>query len=133
MLDLMDAAVTAVFRKLSQRAELTALTPVAEHVTQDSPWPMTRIGGAESVPIGGKSAQLEEISVQVDTLYRGESPAEARAIMHQQRLALEGQAIEHQGVEFDRPEWAGAVIDGPAKDGLTYVGVQTFIIKAEPA
>lgn len=130
--NLMDAVQAAVFAALSGRAELTALSAVTQHLKQDMAWPITRLGEVASEPIGGKGEQLEQVSVQVETLYRGTSQAEALAIMHQQRLALDGQELDHPGVAFDTPEWAGAAVDGPAKDGVTYVGVQTFVIVAEP-
>ena len=133
IVDLMDATVSAVFAQLSGRAELTALCPVTEHVLQDAAWPLTRIGQVESAPIGGKGEQVEEIALQVETLYRGTSPAQLRGMMLEQRRALEGQALEHEGVTLHPPVWGGAAVDGPAKDGHSYVGIQTFIIIAEPA
>ena len=135
IVDLMDAAQTAVFGAISGRQALTNLSQVTQHVLPNmlAAGHITRIGKIESGPIGEKSDQLEEISIDIETLYRGTSRAEVLAIMFQQRLALDGQALAHDGVAFDTPEWAGAVVDGPAKDGVTYVGIQTFTIIAEPA
>ena len=135
MIDLMDAVQTAVFEKLSDRAELTELCTVTQHVLQDmlETGSITRLGKIESVPEGGKGEQFELITVDVETLYRGTSQADVLAIMFQQRLALEEQELSFDGVSFDTPAWAGGMVDGPAKDGVTYVGIQTFTIYAEPA
>ena len=133
IVDLIDAVQAAVFARLSGRAELTALCTVTQHVLQDMAPPITRIGQIESAPAGGKGEQVEEIAVQVEAIYRGTSQAALLAIMVEQRRALEGQELVQAGVAFDTPEWAGAVVDGPAADGLTYVGVNSFIITAEPA
>jgi len=133
--NLMDAVQTAVFVALSGRGALTALSQVTQHVKQDmlDDGPITRIGKVESRPIGGKGQQLEEVSVDVETIYRGTSQADVLAIMHEQREALEDQVLAIDGTELDTPEWAGAVVDGPAADGVTYAGIQTFLIYSQPA
>ena len=136
MIDLMEAVQTAVFEALSNRQELTARSQVTQHVKQDmlAAGPITRIGKVESAPAGGKGGQqLEEVSVDVETIYRGMSQAEVLAIMHQQRLALDGQDLSADGAVLDTPEWAGGMVDGPAADGVTYVGIQTFTVVAQPA
>jgi hypothetical protein len=135
ILDLIDATATAVFTKLRATPAVTNLSQVTEHVLQNmlDGGAVTRIGKVESSPAGGKGGQqFEAVSVTIETLYRGTSPAACRAIMFQQRLALEHQALSLAGVEFDTPEWEGGVVDGPASDGVTYVGVQTFSIFAQP-
>lgn len=134
MINLMDACQAAVFAALSGRAELVALSQVTQHVKQDmlEDGPITRIGKIESEPVGGKGQQLELVAVDVETIYRGMSQADVLAIMHEQRLALEGQALTAEGAELDTPEWAGGMVDGPAADGVTYAGIQTFTIFAQP-
>lgn len=131
--DLIEPTQTAVFNALNGFAGLTALSGVFQHVPQDTEPPMTIVGDIEATPIGGKGEQVEQISVEVVTIYRGAGRARLLAIMHQQRLALEGQEVAHVGIAFDTPEWTGAGINGPAADGVTYAGIQTFTIIAEPA
>lgn len=134
LVDLMDATQTAVIARLSASAELTRLTTVTQHVpAEEMDWPITRFGKIESEPAGGKGEQLEQILFDIETLYRGQGQAAVLAIMHQQRLALAAGELLHPGVILGEPEWQGAAVDGPGKDGLTYVGLQTFIITAEAA
>ncbi|BBC72920.1 conserved hypothetical protein [Altererythrobacter sp. B11] len=133
IVDLVAAAQAAVFAKLDGDAALKALCAVCDHVPQDTSPPITRVGKIESDPIGGKGEQLEQITVDVETVYRGESRAELLAMMFAARQALDGQTLQYAGVTFDLPEWLGGVTDGPARDGVTYAGIQTFSVNAEPA
>ena len=133
MIDLLEPTQTAVFAALRSASGLTDLCPVFQHVPQGTPLPLTIVGDIESVPIGGKNEQVEQITIEIVTVYRGSGRAPLLAIMHQQRLALEDQQLSHPGVVFDTPGWVGGGVNGPASDGLTYAGLQTFIINAEPA
>ena len=134
LVDLMDATQTAVIAQLSSSAELTRLTTVTQHVLAEGMgWPITRFGKIESEPVGGKDEQVEQILFDIETLYRGQGQAAVLAIMHQQRLALAAGELQHPGVILGEPEWQGGAVDGPGSDGVTYVGLQTFIITAEAA
>lgn len=133
MIDLLTAAQTAVFAALSARTELTALSPVHQHVPQDTEPPLTIVGKIDSEAIGGKYQQLEDITIEVVAVHRGAGRAALLAIMHQQREALDGQAIAASGAEFDTVEFVAASADGPADDGLTYAGISIFKVKAQPA
>ena len=128
MIDLMEAVQTAVFEALSNRQELTARSQVTQHVKQDmlAAGPITRIGKVESAPAGGKGGQqLEEVSVDVETIYRGMSQAEVLAIMHQQRLALDGQDLSADEIaKSATPEVNVQVVKGSIVkfEGLVSIG-----------
>lgn len=132
MINLLLATQTAVFKAMSEHTGLTALAPVYQHVPQDTQPPMTIVGKIESENIGGKGDQLERITVDIVTVYRGTGRAAMLDIMHQQRLAIEAGDLAFAGVEFGTAVFEGAGADGPARDGVTYAGIQSFTIDAQP-
>jgi hypothetical protein len=133
MIDLLQSVQEAVFTKLSGAVGLTDLAPVFQHVPQDTQPPMVIIGNIDSENIGTKGEQLEEVTIEVISIYRGSGRAALLDIMHQVRVALDRQELTLAGVEFDTPDYVSASADGPAEDGTTYVGISTFTINAEPA
>jgi hypothetical protein len=133
MIDLLQAAQTAVYQQLAAADGLTALCAVYDHVPQNTQPPMTIVGDLDSENAGGKGEQYEELIVEIVAVYRGSARGPLLDIMHQQRIALDGQSIEHAGVTFGQPEFLGAKTNGPASDGVTYAGISHFRICAEPA
>jgi hypothetical protein len=133
MIDLLRAGQKAAFEALIGNDDLLALGPVHQHVPENSKPPMTIVGNIESENIAAKGEQCERLTIEIIALFRGASRAPLLDIMHQQRVALDGRQLAHDGVHFGTPRFLGAVADGPASDGVTYAGISTFTIDAEPA
>ena len=131
--DLLDGAQSAFYQALDARAELTALSPVFQHVPENTDPPMTIVGDIESENAGTKNDPAEELTVTILTIHRGPGRAALLAIMHQQYLALHGREIGAPGCVFQNVRRDAAVAAGPASDGITYAGVSIFKVLAEPA
>jgi hypothetical protein len=130
MIDLMSATQAAVFGALDDRV---TLAPVHDHVKQDTDPPFVKIGTIETISEGGKDEQAETLQVEVHTIYRGADRSALLAIMHEVREALEGQTITAPDASFWTPTFIGAVASEAGPDGVTYAGISTFEVFAEPA
>lgn len=130
MIDLMSATQEAVFRALE--AGVTLAT-VHDHVKQDMQPPFVKLGTIETDNEGDKKDQRELLQVEVHTIYRGSDRSVLLAIMHDVRSALDGVAIDAEGVSFWEPVFISAAASDAGPDGVTYAGISTFEINAEPA
>jgi hypothetical protein len=126
----MSAAQGAAFAALTSGVSQAA---VHDHVKQDTQPPFVKIGAIESASDGGKGEQLELITIEVHSIYRGADRTELLAIMHEVRQALDDQAISAPGASFQRPKFVRAAVSDAGPDGATYAGISIFEFHAEPA
>jgi hypothetical protein len=131
-IDLVEIARGAVFVAIDAGLADTGATAF-DHVSQDTDPPFVKLGDIEWVNEGGKDDLVLKLSIDVVTIYRGGDRAELLAIMHANFLALHGATLSADDVELSPPELLGGSASGPASDGVTYAGLQTFELYAEPA
>jgi hypothetical protein len=129
-IDLMSPTQAAVFRALE--AGVT-LAPVYDHVKPGTEPNFVKIGAINGTNEGAREEQREEFEVEVHSIYRGADRTELIAIMHQVRQSLDGVAIAADGVSFWTPEFLAQAISDAGPDGVTYAGISTFLVSAEPA
>lgn len=130
MIDLMQATQDAVYAALA--AAITDV-PVRQHLAQGQQPPFVRIFGLTSESQADKDDQLEEITVEVHVVTQGEQNGPLLTLMHRARSALDGKPLTSSIAVLERPTYASGAADGPADDGITYAGVLTFRITAQPA
>ena len=92
MLDLMTATRGAVFRAL-KAAIPDAVAPVVDDVPQGTQPPFIMIGYIDSEATGGKSEQVERITVEVVAVYRGGARGKLRTTGRTGRLAWSRRAL----------------------------------------
>ena len=131
-LDLISGAQAAVVKLLQDGLPEEQRGMVRHSLKQNFQPPFHLIGDIASENAGSKADQLEEIEVDVHTVYKGGDRGELLALMHQVRTAADEQLIEIAGASF-RVEWVGAIASTAAADGVTYAGITTLKIFAEPA
>ena len=131
-IDLMSATQAAMFARLAA-AIAPETASVHDHVKQDAAMPFVRLGQIDSEGVGGKGEQEERFEVEVQTLYRGTDRSELLAILHRVRLALDGAELTADQVEFTACNWLGSAASDAAGDGVTYAGISSFEVFAEPA
>jgi hypothetical protein len=123
-----DAIVKLIRDKLPD-----AQKPMVRHsLDENFEPPFYLVGDISSENAGGKDDQLEEIEVDIHTVYRGDNRGELLALMHQARLATDGAILTIGDASF-RITWRGAIASAAARDGVTYAGLTTLAIFAEPA
>jgi hypothetical protein len=128
MIDLMSAGQAAIFAALETGV---VLATVHDHVKQDTAPPFVKIGAIATNNEGGKGEQAETLEVEIHTIYRGADRSVLLAIMHQVREALDEQQLAGGGASF-RPTFATAAASDAGPDGVTYAGITTFEVFAEP-
>lgn len=129
MIDLMSATQEGFYEALKAAVSLAS---VFDHVKQGTQPNFVQLGPIESLSEGTKHGQLELLSIEIHTIYRGMDRRELLAIMHQVRQ-IEDLAITADGVSFSAPSFVSAAASNPGPDGITYAGISTFEIYAEPA
>jgi hypothetical protein len=129
-IDLMAPAQAAVFAALD--AGVTR-APVHDHVKQGTEPNFVKIGAINGTNQGAREEQREEFEVEIHSIYRGSDRAELMAIMHEVRISLDGVDISADGVSFWTPEFLSQAISDAGPDGVTYAGISTFLVSAEPA
>jgi hypothetical protein len=131
-IDLVEAARGAVF--VAIEAGLADVNAVAlDHVPQDQEGNFVQIDDLDWSNEGGKRDPELRITIDVVTIYRGQNRAELLAIMHANERALVDVAIAADGVSISDVNLVGGSASGAGPDGLTYAGLQTFELFAEPA
>lgn len=136
MIDLLQAAQDAVFaalKPLEAQAELPAGLGVFQHVPEGTQPPMIVVGHMTSASADEHGDQVEEITLEVQYIYRGPSRAPMLAMMHAGRVALDNQVITAAGAAFEPPRYIRSDATDVLPDGLTYLGLQYFEFTAEPA
>lgn len=94
--------------------------------------PFHLVGDIDIEGEGGKGEQFDRATVDVQTAYRGLDRGELLAMMFQVRLAAQDTPIEIEGVQY-RATWLSAAASTAASDGVTFAGITTIEITAEPA
>jgi hypothetical protein len=130
LIDLLSPTQAAVFQALEAGV---SLAPVHDHVKQGTEPNFVKIGAINGTNDSAREEQREEFEVEVHSIYRGSDRSELIAIMHEVRLSLDGVAIAADGVSFWTPEFLSQAISDAGPDGVTYAGISTFLVNAEPA
>lgn len=131
LVDLMTASqdVVVALLKASPAAELGSAWHSPK---QDMQPPFYLVGDMTSEPIGGKDDQVEKITLELQSIYRGRDRGQLLAMLHAGRAALDRVTTTVDGVRFEI-SWAGGGASTAAADGQTFAGINTFEIYAEPA
>jgi hypothetical protein len=132
LLDLLSGAQDAVIKLIRDALPPDQQAMVRHTLDENFQPPFHLVGDITSESSGGKSDQLEQIEVDVHTVYRGDNRSDLLAMMHTVRRAIDGEQIELDGAIFNFT-WRGAIASAAAKDGVTYAGLTTIEIFAEPA
>ncbi len=136
MIDLLQGAQDAVFAALKP-IELDPAMPtgtgVFQHVPEATQPPIIAIGALTSDSDDEHGDQVETITVEIHSIWRGPGRAPLLAMMHAVRTALDNQQIAASGIAFERPRYQKAAASDVMEDGLTYVGLTVFEFTAEPA
>lgn len=109
------------------------LGSVHQHVKQDTQPPFVMVGSIDVSNEGSKGSQSELVSVELHFVTRGSTRAPLLALMNAARIALDGQELEADGVQFETPNFMGSTVSNAGPDGVTYAGISTFEFIAEPA
>lgn len=138
-MDLMQASQDAAFGWLLPIEGDTVLAAVVggavqvfQHVPENTQPPFVVIGEIEE-QTESEDAQLSRIMVEVHSVYRGPSRARLLSIMHRVHVAMTVGGIVIDGVNIGKPRLLSGVASEAASDGVTYAGLQTFELLAEPA
>jgi hypothetical protein len=131
-IDLMSAVQAGVFSGLE--ANMPAeLAQVFDTAPQDFKGSLVLLGAIESSNEGRPGEQRERFEVEVHAVYQGKDRSKLLKIMHAARIALDEQPIAADGADLSRPTYLAGAADTVASNGVTYAGLLTFEIFAEPA
>ena len=133
MTDLTGAVQLALDAALSV---VPGLPPVVSEVPIDDKgqpiYPFTLLGDDQVTDVGGKHSRLERHEVAVHVCMQEVSKLEVRAKQELVRAALVDQPLTAPGAILSTPDQLN--MSTPLlEDGATYVGVNTFLIYAQPA
>jgi len=131
-LDLLTGAQDATVQLLRERLPADRKEMVRHSLKQGTQPPFHLVGDMDSDSIGGKDEQFEQINVDVHTVYKGADRRELLGLMHQVRVAIDDASVTLDGMIF-RFRFAGAAASTAAGDGVTYAGITTLEVYAEPA
>ncbi|WP_288338594.1 hypothetical protein [uncultured Sphingomonas sp.] len=131
-IDLLSGAQLATVKLLRNQLPADQREIVRHSLKQGTQPPFHLIGDIDTANDGDKGEQLEAITVDVHTVYRGGDRAELLAMMHQVRLATDGAKVDLGGASY-RFHWDAAAASTAAADGVTYAGITSLILTAEPA
>lgn len=137
VVDLIQATQDAVFAALDAQVD-PSIAPVLQHAPQGTQPPFIKIGAIDTDSQGGKGEQLEKLTVEIHSVFRGEERGPLLTMMHAARLALDSLSasvrLSADGVDFGPMSFVSATAgDASVIDGLTYAGVSLFEVFAEPA
>ena len=133
LIDTLTGAQDAVVKLIRDFLPADRRAIVRHSLKQDTKPPFHLIGDISMSDAGSKSDQLDDGEVDVHTVYRGTDRRELLAMMHEVRVATHGQLITIDGGEY-RVQWASAAAGSAAStDGVTFAGVTTLTLNAEPA
>lgn len=131
-IDMLTGAQTAVVTLLQTQLPPAERGMVRHSLKKGAEPPFHLIGDIASENAGTKDDQFEEIEVDVHTVYRGTDRGELLKLMHQVRAAADEETVEVAGATF-RVSFLGALASGAASDGVTFAGITTLQLSAEPA
>jgi len=127
-MDLVEATRGAAFEAIA-----AAVPDVLDFVRHDTQPPFTMLGDIDFENEGSKEDPLLDITLELITVYRGKDRAQLIAMMGAAGGALSGAELVADGVAFSRPRLVSGSVSGAGPDGVTFAGVQTFTLTAEPA
>lgn len=131
-LDLLTGAQDATVKLLRDQLPAAQREMVRHSLKQGTTPPFHLVGDMDSDNIGGKDEQFEQINVDVHTVYKGADRRELLGLMHTVRIAIDGKSLTIGDMLF-RFQFAGAAASTAAADGVTYAGITTIEVYAEPA
>jgi hypothetical protein len=131
MNDIPQAVQDAFFDALND-VSLTNLSPVVQHVLENTQPPLVVIGDINTSPFGGKDGGLDKVEVDVLSYFRGPNRKGLNEIQAAVRGRLDDQTIAATGYELSRPVLVSSDTE-LLEDGETYVGTQHFELFAQPA
>jgi hypothetical protein len=129
----MQATQDAVLAALSAAID-PSLAPVLQHLPQGTQPPFVKVGAIDTDSDTIHGEQFEHVTIEIQCAYRGEERGPLLDLMHAVRQALDSKRITSDGVTFGLPRFLSAsASDASPIDGLTYAGVSSFQILAQPA
>ena len=131
-IDLLTAAQDAVVKLLREQLPADQRPLVRHSLKQGTEPPFHLVGDIDSENAGSKDEQAEEITVDLHTVYRGSDRRVLLGMMHQVRVAVDDASITIGGGSF-RCSWLTSAASTAATDGVTYAGITTLSLFAEPA
>jgi hypothetical protein len=129
--DMLTATQDALIAALQQRLPPEQQGLARHTLMEGTAPPFHLIGDLDAENIGSKGEQLELLTADIYTVYRGTDRRELLGLMHPVRLALDDQKLVVDGIAF-RTRWAGASASRASSDGVTFAGVTQIEIYAEP-
>jgi hypothetical protein len=127
-MELVEATRGAAFEVVA-----AAVPDFLDFVRQDTQPPFSMLGDIDFENDGSKHARFLNITLELITVYRGKDRAQLIAMMGAAGGALDDAELVAPGVEFSRPRLVSGSASGAGPDGVTFAGVQTFTLTAEPA
>lgn len=131
-IDMLTAAQDAIVQLLRARLPAEQRDLARASLLEDAKPPFHLVGDIDTDNTGGKDEQAERLTADIHTVYRGTDRRELLALMHPVRVATDDVAIVVDGVRF-RIFWLASAASTAASDGVTYAGLTTIELHAEPA
>lgn len=131
-IDMLTAGQDAIVELLRKRLPEDQQGLARASLLEDAKPPFHLVGDIDTENTGGKHEQAERISADIHTVYRGSDRRELLAMMHAVRLATDDVAIQVGEVQY-RVFWLTAAASTAASDGVTFAGLTTIELYAEPA
>lgn len=134
--ELLEAAQDALFTALKPLENVIGVPTglqVFQHVPEDTQPPMVMIGHLSSDDAGEKGHLLEEITAEIQYVYRGPGRDQLLLMMREGRRLLRDQELASDVAAFETPRWVKSEAGDALADGVTYVGLQIFKFYAQPA
>jgi hypothetical protein len=135
--NLVKATDEAVYAVLAASTN-PAAAPAYQHVKQGTQPPFNKVGQIDTDNMTGKSGQLEKLTIEIHSVFRGEERGPLLDQMFAVREAFDQESattpLSADGVEFGEVNFVSSTAsDASVLDGVTYVGVTVIEIYAEPA
>ncbi len=130
-LDLLTGTQDAIIALIRARLPDDQKPMVRHTLDEDFQPPFHLIGDITTEEVGGKDEQLEELEAEIHTVYVGSDRRELLKLLHQVRIATNDARIPIDGATY-RVQWRGAIASTAARDGVTFAGLTTLDIQAEP-
>jgi len=132
--DVLQAVQDAVFLKLKAALIAAGYPQVFQSIPQGTEPPFTMVGDMNAEPLGGKLDTSKRVTVDVHFVYRGEERRGLLTMMNAAYWGLFGKVPDDiDGVTFCGPiDWLDDDTS-TGTDGVTFAGLSTWEVCAEPA
>ena len=132
--DVLKAVSDGVFLMLKEPMATAGYPNGYQSVPQDTQPPFWVVGDMNAEQLGGKLDTSKRVTIDVHFVYRGEERDGLLAMMNAAYWALFGQVPDDiDGVTFCGPiDWLSDDTS-TGTDGVTFAGLSTFEVCAEPA